>query len=116
MQRNSGRLSIAGCAGGSAQAAVLDWEHPDAAACSGPYSLLIGADLVYTPGAIGHLCAALRAVLASNPGCHLLLSHCSRHNIVDTRLFGALSALGLHATAVAASDKDGRVTVYTCGR
>lgn len=95
---------------------MLDWEHPSAAACSGPYSLLIGADLVFTAAAVHHLCAALRAVLASNPGCPLLLSHCSRHSMVDARLFGALRALGLQATAVAASDKDWRMTVYTCMR
>jgi predicted nicotinamide N-methyase len=111
-----GCLSASGSTGGSAQAAVLDWEDPSAAACSRPYSLLIGADLVYTAAAGHHLCAALRAVLACNPGCPLLLAHCSRHSVVDARLFAALSALGLQATAVAASDKDWRVTVYTCGR
>ena len=103
-------------AGGSAEAAVLDWEQPDMDACRGPYSLVIGADLVYTAGAVDHLCVAIQVVLGNSPDCRVLLAHCSRHTDVDEQLFGALSTLGLQPAVVAASQKDRRVQVYACGR
>lgn len=102
-----------GAAGGSARAAVLDWTAPDGEACRGPYSLVLGADLVYSAASIGPLAATLGRILEANPGCQVLLAHCSRHADVDRQLFDALAAIGLRMQPVAKCVRDRRVTVYS---
>ena len=92
---------------------MLDWAAPDDEACTGPYSLVLGADLIYSAASIGPLAARLRHLLDCSPGSQVLLAHCSRHANVDRQLFAALAAAGLQMQPVAKCTRDSRVTVYS---
>lgn len=95
--------------GGSARAAELNWGDP--ADITGPFSLVLGADLVYAVADVQPLVQTLDSILGSNPGSALLMAHCSRSSEVDQQLFDSFAGAGLKLQRVAASDNDRRVSV-----
>ena len=92
--------------------AELSWERPLEATCRGPYSLIIGADLVYAAADVKPLLATVEAVQRLNPTCALLMAHCARNSAIDEELMEELSGAGLSLLAVANSERDRRVSVY----
>ncbi|BDA41071.1 probable protein N-lysine methyltransferase METTL21A at C-terminar half [Coccomyxa sp. Obi] len=99
-------------AGGSADVAELAWGGPIEDACRGPFSLIVGADLVYTAADVQPLLSTLSALQHGNTACGLVMAHCSRRNVVDKSLFDGLASLDRKLCVVAASAIDGRVKVY----
>lgn len=92
--------------------AELNWASPMEATCRGPFSLIIGADLVYAAADVQPLLATVSAVQHLNPTCALLMAHCARNRTVDEDLLKGLRCAGLRLRPVAASEQDRRVTVY----
>lgn len=92
--------------------AELTWGGPLVGAFRGPFSLIVGADLVYTAADVQPLLSSLSALQHGNTPCALVMAHCRRANHVDKRLFDGLAGLGWEMRLVAASAKDARVKVH----
>lgn len=90
----------------------LEWGREGGEAIQGKYSLLLGADLVYTEANVEPLISAVQAVIRKNKCCEILLAHSSRNSDVDCQLFVGLTSLGFDLQAVGNSQRDRRVTVY----
>lgn len=101
-------------AGGSTDVAQLEWggPWPGEDICRRPFSLIVGADLVYTAADVQPHLSTLYALKHGNTACRLVMAHCSRSDGVDKPYFDGLAGLGLDFCLVAESAKDARVKVY----
>jgi predicted nicotinamide N-methyase len=108
--------------GGETHVCELDWARECERASAGiSWDVVIGADLLYTPGRVqlDMLTATLRRLFEDGSAAQLLLAHKSRHASLDADLLGALDAIGLVARPVPLDELDPehrspRILVYDC--
>ena len=97
-----------------AEAAVLDWEVPDAVAGALAFDLILTSDPVYSAAQVPGFANALSRISQSRAGCRLLIAHKHRHDAVDEAFWTAVRQSGWFPEQVAVSAVDGRVRVFDC--
>ena len=97
-----------------AEAAVLDWEVPDAATEAMAFDVILTADPVYSAAQVPGFANALSRISRNNSGCRLLVAYKHRHDSVDEAFWTAVRQLRWCSEQVAVSAVDGRVRVFEC--
>ena len=121
LQLNARRNGEAiGAKGGETEVAELDWAR-GVESVDTSWDLVIGADLLYSPGGaqLDLLAATLRRLFRDGEAVRLLLAHKSRHESLDADLLSALDAMGLVPRRVPLDEQDPeysspRILVYDC--
>ena len=96
--------SPAGAFGGSSIAVhALDWLRPSLEELGGPFTLVLGADVVWLEALVAPFVATLALALRAERGTVGVLAHQTRAEATDSALFAAMRGAGLRWERVALS-------------